>query len=366
MPAPTFAGQLPTLQMSKEDGEGLMELEAMLVAHNLEQYAQMQRRSSKGGKTKLVPSSQWHEMRKVENLRIYEERAPATAETSSIPSIMMLGSVVGDLDDIMYGAVAATDVDERIVERVLQDGTEESKVLRCLVTPTERDPFRHVSVKWRLYSTRDYVCLDATGFARAPSGERVGYSLSHSIAFDGQVPLFDRHSIDRGNRSVCVLYRQKTPNSVECYARGFFDFETKSDPVANSVALQVIANQWLSYARVAEFAQMKKIVWRLKTQVACCAPIKLAYKPVTPRGSCRLCNKQFGILGGAKACCICLHAICTRCCVKKLVCVMAPDGHTVLEKKRPFCAHCIQEVALADAVTIAREEIRRETNCANP
>ncbi|KAG6616735.1 uncharacterized protein IUM83_17988 [Phytophthora cinnamomi] len=365
MPAPIFSEQLPKLEVTKADGEGLLELESLMVAKNLEQYAQLLHRSEMKGKVsaKAVPGSKWHEMRKVENLRIYEERAPVNAETHSIPSIMMLGTVAGDLDDIMYGAVAATDADERVKERVLQDGAEQSKVLRCLVQPSERDPFRQVSVKWQLYSTRDYVCLDTTGFARASTGERVGYSLSHSIAFDEQLPQFDRHSIDRGNRSVCVIYRQRTPNAVECYARGFFDFETKSDPVANSVALQVVANQWLSHARITELAEMKKIVWRLKQQVACGKPIAQARKPLTTCTTCRLCNKAFGLLGGAKACGICLNAICSRCCVKRLVCVADPATGSVLETKRPFCARCVQEVLLSDALDVAKGEIRREVDC---
>jgi hypothetical protein len=366
MPAPTFTEQLPELEVTKADGEGLLELEAVLVARNLEQYAQLLHRCKTKDRVmaNVVPGNKWHEMRKVEDLRIYEERAPASPDTPAIPSIMMLGTVVGDLDDIMYGAVAATDADERIKERVLQDGAEQSKVLRCLVQPSDRNPFRQVSVKWQLYSTRDYVCLDTTGFARASTGERVGYSLSHSIAFDEQLPQFDRHSIDRGNRSVCVLYRQRTPNAVECYARGFFDFETNSDPVANSVALQVVANQWISNARITELAQMKKIAWRLKQQVARGQPIAKPRKPLTSCSACRICNKSFGLLGGAKACGICLNAICSRCCVKRSVCIVDPGTGSVLETKRPFCARCIQETLLSDALDVSRKEIQRDADYA--
>ncbi|ETO65803.1 hypothetical protein F444_16936 [Phytophthora nicotianae P1976] len=364
MPAPIFVELLPELEVTKADSEGLQQLEAVLVANNLEQYAQLLYRSKTKDRivAKVTPGSKWHEIRKVEDLRIYEERVTAKSDTHSIPSIMMLGTVAGKLDDIMFGTVAATDTDVRIKERVLQDGTEQSKILRCLVQPTERDPFRQVSVKWQLYSTRDYVCLDTTGFARSSTGERVGYSLSHSIAFDEQLPQFDRHSIDRGNRSVCVMYRQRTPSTVECYARGFFDFETKNDPIANRVALQVIANQWLSHARITELAQMKKTVWRLKQQVACGEPIAKARKPLTTCTACRICNKAFRVLGGTKACSICLNAICSRCCVKRLVCVADPNTRELIECKRSFCARCIQETSLTDAMDIAKKEIRREAD----
>ncbi|KAG1698603.1 hypothetical protein DVH05_014561 [Phytophthora capsici] len=179
--------------------------------------------------------NKWREIRKNENLRVFEERSSA-----SIPSILMLGSVTGTLDDVMYGAVAATDAEQRIKDKVLRDGVEQSKVLHCLVQPSEDDPTRQVSIKWQLYNTRDYVCLDTIGFARSSSGELVGYSLWHSVGFE-QLPSFEHHSIDRCKRSVCIFYRQSTPTTVECYARGFFDFETemKSDPVFHSVALQV-------------------------------------------------------------------------------------------------------------------------------
>ncbi|KAF1774961.1 hypothetical protein GQ600_15266 [Phytophthora cactorum] len=319
MPAPTFMEQLPELEVTKADSEGLLELEAVLVANNLEQYAQPLYRSKTKDRivAKVGPCSKWHEMRK--------ERATSKSNTPSIPSVLMLGTVVGDLDDIMYGAAAATDADVRIKDQVLQDGTEQSKVLRCLVKPTERDPFR----------------------------QRVGYSLSHSIAFDEQLPQFDHHIIDRGNRSVCVMYRQRTPNTVECYARGFFDFETTNDPIANRVAMQVIANQWLSHARITKLAQMKKIVWRLKQQVAYGEPIAKASKPLTTCTACRVCNKSFGVLGDAKACSICLNSICSRCCGKKLVCIADPTTREVIESKRLFCARCIQETLLTAAMNVA-------------
>ncbi|OWY93697.1 hypothetical protein PHMEG_00036814 [Phytophthora megakarya] len=58
--------------------------------------------------------------------------------------------------------------------------------------------------------------------------ERIGYNISHSVTF-AQIPgMEDTHSIERGNMSVCSLYLQKTPTTVECYVRGFFDFNTQN------------------------------------------------------------------------------------------------------------------------------------------
>ncbi|KAG2804117.1 hypothetical protein PC112_g18864 [Phytophthora cactorum] len=64
------------LEVTKADSEGLLELEAVLVANNLEQYAQLLYRSKTkdGIVAKVGPCSKWHEMRKVGDFRIYEER----------------------------------------------------------------------------------------------------------------------------------------------------------------------------------------------------------------------------------------------------------------------------------------------------
>ncbi|KAL3661905.1 hypothetical protein V7S43_013198 [Phytophthora oleae] len=352
MPALTFTNQLPALEITKTDKEVLLRLENELMASYLNQYSQhLQRVKTDNTKCR---GSKCREIRKNENLRVFEERSSA-----DIPSILMLGSVAGTLDDVMYGAVAATDAEQRIKDRVLRDGVEQSKVLYCFVQPTEDDPTRHVSIKWQLYNTRDYVCLDTTGFARSSSGELVGYSLSHSVGFE-QLPSFEHHSIDRGKRSICVFYRQCAPTTVECYARGFFDFETemKSDPVFHSVALQVIANQWVSHARINELAHMKKLAWRMKENGAMLAKTQSS---LSTRSTCAICNKSMGMLSSIKSCGICSSLICSRCCIKKLVCSLDDKSDSVSETSRPFCKRCIHEVSRSNTMELARKEIQTNT-----
>ncbi|OWZ20805.1 hypothetical protein PHMEG_0004742 [Phytophthora megakarya] len=274
---------------------------------------------------------------------------------------MMLGSIIGNLDEIMYGVVASTDIDQRIKDRVLQDGVERSKVLHCLLQPTEDDPVRHMSVKWQLYNTRDYVCLDTTGFMHFPSGERVGYCLTHSIDFV-MFPHFHNHSIDRGNRSICFFYRQRTPSAVECYARGFFDFETemKCDPIFNRIALRVIANQWLSYSRIAQLSQMKKLAWWMTEQATMNAKPR---HPLSIRSGCTICSKSMGRFASVKTCGICTGMICSRCSKKKLMFVFDASTDSVVERSKCFCARCIKAVSLSNALGIARRKIRDDVPC---
>ncbi|POM63998.1 Hypothetical protein PHPALM_20533, partial [Phytophthora palmivora] len=188
------------------------------------------------------------------------------------PSLLLLGTIEGTLDDVMYGAVATTDEAIRIKSTCTQDGIIDSKVLHELVQPTVEDPFHHVSVKWRLYNNqRDYVSLDTTGIAHTVKRERIGYNISHSVAF-AQIPGMD--NIERGNMSVGSLYLQKTPTTVECYVRGFFDFHTQNEMV-NTMSLQAIAAQWASFARKRECALMKKLVWRMRKSSGCTTSLSL-------------------------------------------------------------------------------------------
>ncbi|KAL4086535.1 hypothetical protein PRIC1_014238 [Phytophthora ramorum] len=286
---------LPALLIPESDQTLLQELATTLVDHNLEQYNNLC--VTKDGH----PDSRlWTPTRKVEGIRIYREHPHTAGESPpAIPSLLLLGSVVGKLDDLMYGVVAPTDETLKLKSSCIRDGVRDSKVLEELVYPTVDDPFHH-----------------------------------------------------------------KTNNTVECYTRGFFDLSTDTHDSA-ILALQTIATQWLSFSRSMECAHMKKLAWRLRknsddADLVEFAPVQRKQKPKDrPADStCRVCAKNFSFLPGRKKTCkSCDHAVCSRCCVKKLVCVVAPDQSSILEKKRTFCSRCIHEVVQSDAVAIAREEL---------
>ncbi|KAG7387887.1 hypothetical protein PHYPSEUDO_013538 [Phytophthora pseudosyringae] len=362
---------LPELSVSEADRDMLRDLAGTLVTHNLEQ-----------SNTLLVtkkgyPDSntgQWKEMRRKDGLRIYRERPKATRGGAPFtPSLLLLGTVDGTVEDVMYGVVATTDAALKIKSTCVSDGMLDTKMLRELAEPSREDPFRHVGIKWKLYDGRDYVSLDAMGVVRSSNGERVGYNLSHSVAFP-DLPEFTKHGVLRGNMSVCSLYRQKTLTSVECYVRGFFDFPSKNE-MLNNVALQALATQWLSFGRTVECGCMKKLAWKLRrnsldgrssdgSSASTCSSYDSSSSPrpspppsIRP-GACARCSHSFGFLGTSRATCrSCMQSVCTRCTVKKLVCAIAPDSRTVLEKKRSFCRECIKDILMSDTLAIAREEL---------
>ncbi|OWZ06348.1 hypothetical protein PHMEG_00021405, partial [Phytophthora megakarya] len=206
----------PVLTMSEQDGDLLRELAETLAVHNIQQYSTLLK--TRDG---LADTHHWKELRHKDNIRIYRGRSRHD-NLPTTPSLLLLGTIQGTLDDVMYGAMASTEEAIRIKSRCIQDGVVDCKVLHELVQPTLDNPFHHVSVKWRLYNNqRDYVSLDTSGIAHTVKHERIGYNISHSVAF-AQIPGME--GIERGNMSVCSLYLQNTPTTVECYVRGFFDF----------------------------------------------------------------------------------------------------------------------------------------------
>uniref|UniRef100_A0AAV1V2E5 FYVE-type domain-containing protein n=1 Tax=Peronospora matthiolae TaxID=2874970 RepID=A0AAV1V2E5_9STRA len=350
----------PELAVSEQDRDLLRELAETLAVHNIQQYNTLLK--TKDG---FADNQCWKELRRKDSVRIYRERTRHNGLPST-PSLLLLGTVDGTLDDVMYGTVATTDEAIRIKSTCIQDGIIDSKVLHELVRPTVEDPFHHVSVKWRLYKNqRDYVSLDTSGIAHSVKREQIGYNISHSVAF-AQIPgMEDTHGIERGNMSVCSLYLQKTPTTVECYVRGFFDFHTQNEMV-NTMSLQAIATQWACFTRKRRCALLKKLVWRMRKRSNCTASLSInndrlsfiQQSSASVRNKCALCSRRFGFLGtSCKTCKSCLRQVCARCSSKQLVCVVAPDQRSVLEKKRSFCSTCLTEAANSDALEVAREEL---------
>lgn len=350
----------PLLVLSEQDSELLCELAETLTVHNIQQYNTLIK--TKEG---FADCRRWKELRRKDGVRIYRERNRHNGLPNT-PSLLLLGTINGTLDDVMYGAVASTDEAIRLKSTCTLDGVIDSKVLHELVHPTMDDPFHHIGVKWRLYNNqRDYISLDTTGIAHTVKRERIGYVISHSVAF-AQIPgMEETHNIERGNMSVCALYIQKTLDTVECYVRGFFDFHTQNEMV-NTMSLQSIAAQWSCFTRNIECAQMKKLVWRMRNLSRINSSLSLSnvrsswtqQAPASVPKRCTLCSKSFGFLGAKpKRCKSCLQQICSRCCSKRLVCVVAPDQRTVLEKKRSFCCSCLADSAHSDALEVARDEL---------
>ncbi|RLN96682.1 hypothetical protein BBJ28_00026776, partial [Nothophytophthora sp. Chile5] len=252
---------MPQLELERHDEKMMQELAANLLEHNLEQYHALA----------VTPdghpdSRAWTSIQKREGIRVFKEstrqqqlQIKAQAGTGngsansaqSPPSLLLMGKIMGNLDDVLYATAASSTEAMRIKAKCTDDGTVDCKVLARIVEPTMADPLHFLNVTWRYYALsepRDYVCLDVAGFSHTAGGERVAYHLIHSVGFDA-LPTFANRGVARANMSVCWIFRQRTATHVECYARGFYDFDTPNT-MLNSISLHTIASQWLSCAKL--------------------------------------------------------------------------------------------------------------------
>lgn len=388
------------LVCTDEENAMLGELAATLIVNNFSEY-NAEREASPSPLTGCK-SARWKEIRKKEGIRIFQERE-TPGEPLALPSLLLCGTIVGTLEDVMYAEVAHSDESARVKAFVEQDGVVDSRMLHEVAGPSVKDPFHHVQVKWQLVAEPeavDFVVLDSTGLATAEGGETIGYHLLHSVDFARLPPMISSaaRGVERGNMSVCALYRQKTPAMIEVHVRGFYDLGSSSASPAVSLFLQGMANHWLSsFSRKVELSQMKKLGWLVRrnmmTTLASRSSTwsvssseypqhlqKLAAQgsassipPSSAPGRCKVCSKSFGFLGTSRRSCRCCEqVVCTRCSVSKLLVEFAPSaqftsstsssssgggGGAIVEKKRTFCSQCMSEAARSNACTIAREEV---------
>ncbi|CAI5702546.1 unnamed protein product [Peronospora effusa] len=389
-----MAQALPRLELSNQDIKTILELSVCLLETNLMLQKQLQLT-----RDRFPDSRVWREVQRKDGMRVFKEFQPQhllpsgnspQADAASHPdqakmsSLLMLGTVAGNLNDVMYASIAMSTDSMRARSKFVQDGVVNSKILSCVESPTSDDPFHTLNVTWRYYSLsepRDYTCIEATGLVSNDYGEPVGFHLIHSLDF-AQLPMFQNYGVERANMSACTFFRQKSSTLVECYTRGYFDFRSMNG-LLNNMSLHTISTQWLSMARYVECAQMKKLVWWMRmrtgrdsfastsqssssTSSGGITVIQQNARPRVQSGTrCRVCNLSLGgfLRSRPRVCACCAEWACKRCCVKKQVCVVSSHNKSkVNEKKLVFCAQCIAEASKSDASLILREELMGDSS----
>ncbi|CEG50274.1 FYVE-FINGER-CONTAINING RAB5 EFFECTOR PROTEIN RABENOSYN-5-RELATED [Plasmopara halstedii] len=358
---------LPQLHLSNLDMKAILKLSISMLEINLKQRKEL--RLTKDG----FPDARiWREVQRKEGIRVFKEfQSPRSLPSGNSAacmragfvqpeklgpsSLLMVGTVAGSLNDVMYECIAVSTDSMRARSKFLQDGVENCKVLTFMESPSSNDPFHTLSVTWRHYSLsepRDYTCIEATGLVHNDNGELLGFHLIHSLDF-AQLPVFRNFGVKRANMSVCSFFRQKTTSLVECYRRGYFDFHSTNN-MLNNISLHTISTQWLSMTRCVQCAQMKKLTWwmRMRTGRASFASSNPSISPtssshdmilqrtrprITSGTRCSVCLRTFGgfLRTMPRICACCADSVCKRCCVKK---------------------QCIADASRSDAAVVLREE----------
>ncbi|KAL4115136.1 hypothetical protein PRIC2_014030 [Phytophthora ramorum] len=289
---------------------------------------------------------------------------PIHADTprSELPTILVTGTVLGDLEDAVYGYICPTLDQMRVKTSYVNDQLIGAHVLTTIVPPSPEDPFRSVTVKWMekgqrmhvraVLKNRDFVYMESTGVDYLRNGERVGYQLIHSVQFLETPPLGQNI---RGNMSMCACYRQKDPFSTEVFIKGYLN---PAGGLMRSIVLHSAAAALLSVAKNVYCAQMKKLVWTIRNRrltIVDGSASDASDTCVTCKNSA---NRSLNPLGKRRrrTCKICFRYVCKSCREVRKLCFMLPD-HRLVEQEVYFCKPCLDEALSSKAQAVARDEI---------
>jgi hypothetical protein len=365
---PLPAGTFPTLVVSEEDQLELDKLSQAFTREALEEYTDF--RDVRGG---VLDKQRWRAVKSRKGVTSYRdlrmvdpggsrvaprEKVGSGAMTAStkLHGVIAVGTIDGEFNDMAFGLLNASTELQKIKSSYTNDKMVDTKVLASIVEPTPTEPVRGTYIKWsvsagapvllqKFVRPRDFVYLESIGILEADSGERVGYSLMHSLQIPSVRELTE-YDIVRANASICVLFRQRAPGTIELYVKGFVD---AMGNVHQSIAVSATADALMSYRNVVHCGQMKKLNWLLKTNKT----VMLDHHSQ----DCVVCSKS---ARRPRSCQVCLDTICSRCSVAKRLSFLSPTSRRVSQRSVLFCARCLLAAAKADALEIAAEELVRQ------
>ncbi|OWZ14851.1 hypothetical protein PHMEG_00011598 [Phytophthora megakarya] len=372
------ASPFDKVALTMGDRSQLEALAQTFVSDNLRQYLA----HSALGLDK-VDECRWKVVKAKEALRVYTERSKrdmarrvrkhssnlgvsrintddeADYMVSELPVMFSAGTLVGALDDVMFGVVNPSLELMRIKSSYVDD-VSGAAVLASIVEPTMDDPFCSLVIKWMeidlpLVKNRDYVYMEATGMVQlGPRGDRIGYHLMHSVHFPQTT---DRPHKVRGRLSMCSFFRQTSPDTVEHYSSGTID---PGGVIPRSILVRSTAVHMLAPLRYAYCGQMKKLTWMLQQKRE---ERRLGGSPNVqkPEHVCVTCRSKAGGLFSTK-CRICLGDLCMSCSIKKKLSFLSPD-RSLVRHKVSVCTSCMLEGLHVSASKAARDQLFGPSTC---
>jgi hypothetical protein len=137
------------LHLGLQDQQELETLAAGLVEECVAQFAQHLEGTKAQGR---LDPLRWKHVKSREDVHVYQERqgfvSAEDTNESGLPMLQGVGTIVGDLDDVMYGVVNSSLDSMRIKTTYVNDKIVNAAVLANLIDPSVNDPFRCLAVKW--------------------------------------------------------------------------------------------------------------------------------------------------------------------------------------------------------------------------
>ncbi|KAI9909865.1 hypothetical protein PsorP6_010017 [Peronosclerospora sorghi] len=380
----THIGPFPPLQLPPMLAAELETLSQKLVVRNVETYETFLIDNHS-----RIDETRWKFVASKDDLRAYSEDARGVepshryhAETpvTDLPVVMVAGTVVGNVDDLMYALVCPTTEHMRIRAAYSIADIHGSCVLANVVNPTPETPFTSICIKWievqvplamrPVAKHRDFVYIETTGIERLRNGERVGYRILHSVQFHETPPLPTHY---RGNCSICTIYRQRTTNITDVFMKGVFN---PAGDLVRTLVIRSAARLMLSISKDIHCSNMKKLAWALRRRYnsvtsssSTDSTVESSSFPVEDK-SCAACGKKQSVFvqaaglttRGSKLmqkkmhCKICTRYMCEDCRKQHKIAFYLPDAR-VKQRSVTICRTCEMNTVSKSASDICQDEI---------
>ncbi|KAG3092843.1 hypothetical protein PI124_g11534 [Phytophthora idaei] len=347
----------PPLTLSTEQESQFRHLARGLVRETLAHFNTFDRLPK--DQRDLTKHKRWKTVKTRDNLTVFKERDPPKIITGTsfdtpehqrlaedewqMPKLLVgIGSIVGSLDDVMYGVVTP-DAESMLLKAGI--------VRSSLVDGTSR----HIA------------------------------GLLHSVDLDGYGALPGR-SLTRGRISSCTIFRETQDGKrVDVYVRGYVEQHGK---LLDSMALKAASTGFLSSWNAVECGHVKKLMWFVKNphlvawreEAAARARGPDARTPVrshdstsfddpsgvhlrnlslaSPNDRCGgTCGRKLKKVSSVGLCSLCQVPMCSKCRVTKKLAYATCE--LKLERRESIiCRSCVAKVRLQPVRRIAQQEIR--------
>lgn len=396
MKFPLADDTFPPLALTRDEERQLAAVAEAIVKRTVDEYVEHLTVNNSA-----VDERRWKKIKQRDDVHVFRDRGPDRESGELLAPLFAFGTIVGTLDDIMYGAISPNTEEMRLKSAYVEDGLVDWKLLAPIIAPSDDDPFHELSVKWLVKgiplllspigSKRDVLYIDASGLAETPNGERIGYHLKHSVEIPVIRELSDL-SFVRAKSSICYLFRQRDPKTVEMYYRGIIS--PMGDAHA-AIAAVVTSAVTVSVWKLGYCAGMKKLA---RVLASCAANSKaLSESSVStvnrggssvwsgdslsssyfimrsrstgsssssPTQACAQCTRSLSRLfklrsSRERSCAICTLAVCSRCRVRKTVYLPSlSKDKTVAAVTKTVCTLCMARVLNSSSSAFAALDAR--------
>ncbi|KAF1777493.1 Zinc finger, RING/FYVE/PHD-type [Phytophthora cactorum] len=210
--------ETPLMQLPDGQTQAFRHLAHSIVSRTLAHESEYHRT-----KRPELGQREWKLLKRQNELSIYKRRAPKTQEQSRTaaqskrPMVLCVGSIAGELEDVLYGVHAKTREEMQVTLPYLSKGHVDCAMLAKLEGGSTTDPYRQLTLKWHLADAlseakimklRDLCTLESMGISTDAQGERYAYYLLQSVDFAGCPVPPENSDVIRANMMFCCIYRQ--------------------------------------------------------------------------------------------------------------------------------------------------------------